>query len=492
VLAGYAVALAAIVVQLYTPFMFATATGDPLYLTTLVPGPLLPVFQLLLVAFLVMSLINLVRSARAAPSAMPRKQLILLAAATLIAGLTAPISMATIRLGMPLPRVTLSLLLGCAVVLLGVGVASYGALVEGRLMRRDLVYNAVAVTFVTVLYLVATWLSVRLYRVPPAAFTFVLILAVVTHSLIDVARRALDSVFYRNDQTLRANLRRMARLAGETAVEDPQLAQAIVPLGAAAGTTFALLWVFEGQAARLAAAYRWTAEARPALDQADLRADDTLLLPPSHFPAPLAEAAALIPLYAEDRQVGALVLGRPVNGTGYAIHDLDRLLDPADRLAAVIRAAQRERERLAELARLSARPPAAAAAVSEIPVRQVEDALRNMTSLAYLGDHALSGLRVVAGRLPAHGATHLDRGRALYHVLSDNIEKLCPEGKRPHDPIPREWHPYIILHDAYLDDQPNKDIMARLYIGEGTFNRTRRAALRALTRLLEEQETAAA
>jgi hypothetical protein len=187
----------------------------------------------LLLTFIVMSLVNLSRSARAAPNAMPRKQLITLIAATLMAGLTAPVSMAATRLGIPLPRVTLSLLLGCAVVLLGVGVARYSALVEGRVIGRDLAYNAVAVGLVTGLYLAATWLSVRLYRAPAAAFTFVLILAVVTHSLVDVARRALDTVFYRHDQALRANLRRVARVAGEGTTLDDYLAKAIRPLGAA-------------------------------------------------------------------------------------------------------------------------------------------------------------------------------------------------------------------------------------------------------------------
>ena len=489
VLAGYALAAAAVIVQVYTPFMFAAGSGDPLYLTTLVPGPLLPVFQLLLLVFIVFSLVNLIQSARAAPTSLPRKQLILLAAATLIAGLTAPISMAAIRLGLVLPRVILSLLLGCAVVLLGIGVARYSALVEGRVIRRDLAYNAVAVGLVTALYLAVTWLSIRLYQAPAAAFTFVLILAVVTHSLVDVARRALDTLFYRHDQSLRANLRRVAHLAGELKSLDDHLAGAFQPMCASVGTVNGLLWVFEGEGVRLAALYRWFADEHPSLTQADLLADDRLLLPPGRFPRPLGDSTVLIPLYAEDRQVGAILLGRPVNGNRYVLADLDLLLDPSDRLADVIRASQRETEQLAELARLSEARPAAPGP-GRVAVADVEDALRNITSLPYLGDHPLARLRAVTARLPARGATHLDRGKALYHVLAETVEKLCPEGSRPRDPIPREWYPYLILHEAYLEDRLNRDIMAQLYISEGTFNRTRRSALRALTRLLEEREAA--
>jgi DNA-binding CsgD family transcriptional regulator len=44
-----------------------------------------------------------------------------------------------------------------------------------------------------------------------------------------------------------------------------------------------------------------------------------------------------------------------------------------------------------------------------------------------------------------------------------------------------------VLHDAYVEGVPNREIMARLYISEGTFNRTRRNAIRGLARLLAEK-----
>ena len=61
----------------------------------------------------------------------------------------------------------------------------------------------------------------------------------------------------------------------------------------------------------------------------------------------------------------------------------------------------------------------------------------------------------------------------------------------PREPIPRQWYPYLILYNAYLENQPNSEIMMRLYISEGTFNRTRRAAIRSLARVLSEMEAAA-
>jgi DNA-directed RNA polymerase specialized sigma24 family protein len=45
-----------------------------------------------------------------------------------------------------------------------------------------------------------------------------------------------------------------------------------------------------------------------------------------------------------------------------------------------------------------------------------------------------------------------------------------------------------VLYDAYLLGEPNREIMSKLYISEGTFNRTRRRAIRALAKALLEME----
>jgi hypothetical protein len=141
----------------------------------------------------------------------------------------------------------------------------------------------------------------------------------------------------------------------------------------------------------------------------------------------------------------------------------------------------------AAMPRLAAPAPAARVAVMD-----VQDALRHLADLGYLGQHRLAGLRSVACRLPAQGATHLDRGRALYQVLADAVHRLRPGATRPHPPLPREWFGYAILHDAYFQDVPNGRVMSQLCISEGTFNRARRPALQSVARLLEEQEAALA
>ena len=64
---------------------------------------------------------------------------------------------------------------------------------------------------------------------------------------------------------------------------------------------------------------------------------------------------------------------------------------------------------------------------------------------------------------------------------------MCRGGQA--EPVPREWHSYVVLHDAYWERIPNQDIMSKLYISEGTFHRTRRAAVRSVARALLEKKT---
>ena len=76
--------------------------------------------------------------------------------------------------------------------------------------------------------------------------------------------------------------------------------------------------------------------------------------------------------------------------------------------------------------------------------------------------------------------------------MLEALEQLKPSREIPQrDPLPREWYPYVILHDAYVEEIQNREIMSKLYISEGTFNRTRRAAISSLARAMAEMEHSA-
>jgi hypothetical protein len=115
-------------------------------------------------------------------------------------------------------------------------------------------------------------------------------------------------------------------------------------------------------------------------------------------------------------------------------------------------------------------------------VGMVEEALRHLSDYITLGQLPLARWAGVTG------TNYIERGRNLKQLIVESIEALHPAGPRPQEPLPREWFNYVVLYDAYVECVPNREIMARMYISEGTFNRTRRNALRGLARLLLEKK----
>jgi hypothetical protein len=194
----------------------------------------------------------------------------------------------------------------------------------------------------------------------------------------------------------------------------------------------------------------------------------------------------LVPLYGETDQFGALLLGRPVNGMRFADEDVERLLNPAEMIGEAIHGNVLRNELMAEVSRLAA--TSLPEEKSPLPVEIVEAALRNLFDYTYLADSPLADLGLVQFRLPRGSTTHLERGKLVHDLLLETLEKLNPGRDIPRDPPPREWYPYLILKEAYIDEVSNRDIMMHLYISEGTFNRTRRLAIRSVSRAIEEME----
>jgi hypothetical protein len=114
-------------------------------------------------------------------------------------------------------------------------------------------------------------------------------------------------------------------------------------------------------------------------------------------------------------------------------------------------------------------------------IKTVEEALRHLPDTITLGQSAL------AEKIPLKTESQIERGKRLQELMTVSIESLKPAEKRPPEPLPRVWYNYAVLYDAYVEGVPNREIMSRLYISEGTFNRTRRNAIRGLARMLVEQ-----
>ncbi len=122
------------------------------------------------------------------------------------------------------------------------------------------------------------------------------------------------------------------------------------------------------------------------------------------------------------------------------------------------------------------RPPAESAPTPNLRVL-VESALRHLNDLPTLTQHPLLG-RTPSGHLMERPA--VEGATLLRSDLIEAIERLRPGGARP-DPGsssgPGGWLHYLVLHEAYVQGRPNKQIMQRYYVSESTFHRARRSAV---------------
>ena len=491
ILFGYFLAALAIIVQTNSPFLFAIEHSNPLYLNSMKAGVWYPLFGAGLIVLTAACVINLVRSARITQISLVRKQLFIMAYATSVAGLTGVTTLIGLAMGLPIPMAVVSFLLATAVVVIGIGVVRYSTFVQGRTMQHDFFANLLVIGLVTLIYWYACKILVIAYQAPAAIMVLVPVLAIITHSLTIPMLRLTDWLFYHGEtRRLRTNLRQLLRSSGEEGGLKANLGRTLETLCNSLHSAYGLIVIFDQGSLIWAAKCHWTKDEMNLKADAFM-ADDVIHLAPGQLASPLEEAALLVPLYAEAEQLGALILGRPANGLRYADEDVERLLNSTDRMGEIILIARRKEENLTQIARLAeAQRILVATHPTSIPVDTVEDALRNLYDYAFLADTQLAELNLVGRRLLRGQVTFLERGKAVHEVLLEAIEMLRPGAKIAHNPPPREWYPYLILNQAYVEEVPNRDIMQRLYISEGTFNRTRRSAIRSLARALAEMEAA--
>jgi hypothetical protein len=109
----------------------------------------------------------------------------------------------------------------------------------------------------------------------------------------------------------------------------------------------------------------------------------------------------------------------------------------------------------------------------------VEGALRRLNDLPALSLHPLL---LEIRPLGEDSATPLERASALRNLLEQAIERLRPSGARPTpgSTAVGGWLHYLVLREAYVDGRPNKQIMQRYALSEGTFHRARRRAIDAV------------
>lgn len=514
---AYLLSSVLVALGLFTDLLFVHTTVDePLYISVRPAGPVYVLILPSLVVGFGVSLWNLWRA-----RALNRDRNLsgqfdaLIVATALVTLASAYIALGTLA-SLRLPFVLADAGLGIGVFVFGYAVARYRAALEGRPMDRDFLYTFLVVGSLTAFYVLVVFILFMNGVVSFLTLALTMVGTIAANSLFDGVRITLDRLFYRGQfQSLRANLRALAQEAGTSERLPEQMQKLLGALCRALRLRSGLVAVGEGDHWRVSASQNAIAVGTE-LPAALLAAEESVGLLRSERKG-LAGMQVLVPLEADGRQVGALVLGSKETGEPYDDRDLELLEDLADQMAVIIHGEQsqdasaqqinalvadfRERERALQLQvqqmlaeRQSAPPatPSAAPVDEEQLVPLVEDGLRHLHDFPYLGEHALGKLRAVEERFAGRGdgATFIERGKAVSELLTQSVNALRPAGAEPkgNQIPPREWHLFVILNDSYVRQEPNRNIMSRLYISEGTFNRTRRRALRALAKTLAEME----
>jgi hypothetical protein len=516
IVTAYAIAFALILGGVIpTGFSADAEIGTAAYLSGRTSSALYPLTVPFVVILGFPSFLNLWQGRRQSPNRPLRHQFTLLLIASMFAALAGLYFSLGVWLQLDLPTLPGDAVLAAGVILLGYGVARYNALLEVRTIKRDFLYATLAITILTVFYYLGTLILYFGGHVSFLSLMLVIAVAISSHALYDGVRIALDRIFYREQfRQLRANLQALAREAGTGQPLSDQLQAVLRTLCRSLRIRRGFVALCSEQGFVVEATHRVKIE-NEELPSAALSATEIVELPWPGIQAP-RDMTVLVPLHAVGAQLGALVLGPKESNQPYSEQDLDLLDDLADQIASVIQISQlqehntrnidklvaefRSRERTLQqqvqqmLAERDQRDRPVLEGVSDKEFADlVEDGLRRLHDFPYLGEHPLAQLQVVGWRLPGATeafVTHIDRGKALNDVLLQALRKLRPDGEEPaaHQIAPREWHQFIVLHDAYVLGEPNRDIMGRLYISEGTFNRTRRRAIRSVAKAIQEME----
>lgn len=388
-----------------------------------------------------------------------------------------------------IPRVIPDAFLLAAIVVLGYAIAVHQALVERRTTFHDLPVSGMAIFGLTGVYIVIA----AQQNVSPVGIALITLLAVLTHSAYDIAREFLDHLLHQRESDLRRHFRHLAREVGGPGTFPPRLQSGLTNLCRMLGAVGGFIAIRQGDKFVVSASVHSLA-----LDHC-LEAGDVIC---DELCSPWADWADkvswLAPAFVGDEQRAVIALGPRLRRGPYSETDLDLLAEMADWVGILTSAQAQQRQSREQLIQLAAEVRARElglqaeaedllALFQNKPdpqfVRWVEEALRNLSDFTALGE---SPLIVELGVV---SPTHIEGGKILRERLIQAIETLRPAGNRPTDLWPRAWHSYAVLHDAYIEDVPNREIMARLYISEGTFNRQRRKALHAVARALLEMKS---
>ncbi len=377
----------------------------------------------------------------------------------------------------PSPRLVQDALIAGGVIFLGVSVARHQTLVE----RRTALYEMPTHALVTLVFVLVYAIAARAWSGSMLAVILTIYLAVFTHSLYGLVSEILETAANKRESKYRQQLRDLGKsplpetpLTTSLEYGLKLLCEILEANGGFVATRHADGFIVE-------ASFR-SLDVKTVLPMIEFSANEDVYAPPEQF----AESIAwLAPAIKGDERFTLVGIGHPLSKHHYSADDLDLLAEAAARVASMLALAETARAESDPQPSLETESARLISTLSSNPdskfLKMVEDGLRNLSDVITLGQSPL------ADELQVGGKTHIDRGKSLRQELVDAIDALRPEGVRPKENLTREWENYVILHDAYIEGVQNREVMMRLYISEGTFNRSRRKALRGVARYLLEK-----
>jgi len=387
----------------------------------------------------------------------------------------------------PAPRIIQDTLAFCGVFVLGLSVARHQALTERRTTFQDFpltTLSTLGLATITVLFV----LKSGVHPENLASTAGFVILAV---GVYDLTREFLERQRMRNESQFRKQLRQLENESSGDEALKSRLQEGLDLLCETLDAPGGFVAIRRGDEF-LVMAGRHSVPVGSVMSTSIVACDD-VSQPKAEQ---LSSIAWLAPSFEGQTQMAVVGIEQSESRIEYSAGNLELLAEAADQIGTIVslgnaRPAQQERLRdmLIETQTNANELNSAAGklfdSISVNPdaefVKLVEDALRHLTDMITLGQSPL------VETMGIRDETQVECGKQLQKQLMDGIELLKPAEKRPPEPLPRAWYNHAVLHDAYVEGVPNREVMARLYISEGTFNRTRRNAIRGLARLLAEK-----
>jgi hypothetical protein len=373
----------------------------------------------------------------------------------------------------PSPRIMQDALIASSVIFLGISVARHQTLVERRSSLYELPIHALVIIILVGLYSALAW------QWSGSAVIVILItnLAVFTHSFYGLVSEIISQFLSKRETEYRHQLRHLGQNLPDDVSLQTRLENGLKLLCQILGATGGFIATRQSDLLVVTVSFR-SISLGEKFAPIEMTSDDAYE-PSTEYADTLAW---MMPAFKDTEQLALVGIGHPIDRHHYSADDLDLLAEAANRVALIVALAgihseeknlQSESDDLISTLITNPDPKF---------LKMVEEGLRNLTDIITLGQSPL------ARELEITGETHIDKGKALRQRLIEAIETLRPEGTRPKEPLPREWENYVVLHDAYIEGVANREIMARLYTSEGTFNRIRRKALRGVARYLLEKK----